>query len=766
MTSLFPTTLPDPRTPGFVLGYWRPWDANSDILTSYLDYTRDASLAKYAANVVGQYILQAGKEHVRAINQLSNRLSSQLSSIDSKLSRLNRNMELVLEQQRLSNVLLENVAELLRVPDSEKERQHTIEMGIKFFVNAVRDPDLYLDALEMLLKAESMMKQDYFVLHRIGCIYLHVEKCLDPAKALDYFSRAAKYASVESDPKAVRLANILIVGRGRVNSAIAESTDAIRSLAAEAYEEAAFAAYVIGKDEQAVGHQSRCLELNPTPRVRLTLSKYQMRAGQKAESLQSLDQSIGDAPLKLATVFREIDLINEPDVLKIIEKHGDTYRSVCNLLAHRDEIVRQLLEDLRSRLNKLRERDGFYGSINASTTTQEVLRSSGAHSLTPAMPPVVLKKDSTSSIGRLFGREQSVSLGVPGIDFLPNDQPGLSLAVLGLVNGQKVRFFSREDVSLFKNQCIEMDRLSCELSEFLNKYCQMKTNRLESSVEFVEYILCALYGYAQTQLAEISPRTGQWRTCGRWGVFGFEEAAEFYSYLAQIQASPEKHKVFAARNQKMIGRRDPRWSADLERGEAQVAYQEFNRALRSLPAGQFFLDVELACDQVTEEIYYVQEGFAWKAEHGLFGQRERSFIKLWSKSAEQAQQLDEALESKARARHFLLFVDALTLLAAVDGRLDSVEITAISGILAKFGMSTDSELLRVSVEQSVAEIRATGVTAFANTVRNRLIPLRNAKVCDDLLNAMACLADLDGAVHKNEARLIDWFKKQLGKGAS
>jgi hypothetical protein len=105
-------------------------------------------------------------------------------------------MDVQIEQQKLSNLLLENIAELLRVPDSEKERQHSIELGIKFFVNASKDADLFADALEELLKAESLMKQDYFVLHRIGCIYLYVEKYINPEKALEYFLRAAKYASV------------------------------------------------------------------------------------------------------------------------------------------------------------------------------------------------------------------------------------------------------------------------------------------------------------------------------------------------------------------------------------------------------------------------------------------------------------------------------------------------------------------------------------------------------------------------------------------
>ncbi len=219
-----------PSKPSFVFGYWRPWKEDSNLIDSYLDYAKDVSLVKYGADTVGKYISQASKEQVYAINNLGEKIgaginvisdkmdsgiaelssiSNKLSTISSELSFLNYNTNILIEQQKLSNLILQNISELLRVPDSEKERQLAIELGIKFFVNAQKDADLFDDSLEEFLKAESLMKQDYFVLHRIGLIYMHSIKHINAEKALDYFTKAAKYASVESDPKAMRLINIL-----------------------------------------------------------------------------------------------------------------------------------------------------------------------------------------------------------------------------------------------------------------------------------------------------------------------------------------------------------------------------------------------------------------------------------------------------------------------------------------------------------------------------------------------------------------------------
>ena len=316
-----------PTKPSFVFGYWRPWKENSNLFDSYLDYARDTSLVKYGADTVGRYINQASKEQVQAINQLGqsigkgmNILSNQMADINENLVFLNRNMDVQIEQQKLSNLLLQNIAELLRVPDSEKERQHSIELGIKFFVNASKDADLYADALEELLKAESLMKQDYFVLHRIGCIYLYAEKYIHPEKALEYFVRAAKYASVESDSNAARLVNVLTKNFNTVNSELNNFVKQIGLLTSDSYEKAAFSAYILGKFSDAVNYQAKALKFDSTPKNRFLLAKYQVRDGELAKGIKNLSKSIDDSPILAIATFKEIDLINESQILKLISE--------------------------------------------------------------------------------------------------------------------------------------------------------------------------------------------------------------------------------------------------------------------------------------------------------------------------------------------------------------------------------------------------------------------------------------------------------------
>jgi len=316
--------------PSFVFGYWRPWKEDSQIFDSYLDYVKDVSLVKYGADTVGKYIKQASKEQIKAIEQVGreigrgmNIISDQLSEINTSLSFINRNVDILIEQQKLSNLLLENIMELLRVPDIEKERQQSIERGVGFFVNAKMNSDLYSDALEWLLKAESLMKQDYFVLHRIGCIYLYVEKYINPVKAVDYFARAAKYASVQSSDDAVHLANALTDNFNTVNSEINNSKTQIELLAADSYEKAAFSSYILGKFQDAVNYQSKAYNYKPSAENQFLLSKYLIRYGNISEAIINLGSCINQKPNLAIAVFKEIDLFNSPEVIKLIKNKND-----------------------------------------------------------------------------------------------------------------------------------------------------------------------------------------------------------------------------------------------------------------------------------------------------------------------------------------------------------------------------------------------------------------------------------------------------------
>ena len=339
--------------PGFLLSYWRPWDENSNLVDSWGNYLRDTSLAEYSAERIGEHIKRASREQIEAIETASKKqvyttaqaakmqtmamvkigavqveaiqkaakmIGYQLEDTNKELDFLNRRMDIVIEQQRVSLMLQDNIAQLLRIPDSEKERQQAITLGIQFFVNASKNPDLFDDALEEFLKAESLKKQDYFVLHRIGCIYMFTQKHMDIPKALDYFLRAGKYSSVESNPSALRLANILT---NPINSEYTKHTSNPRSiqyLAGDSYEKAALASYILGDDEMAINYQKKALEYNNIPENRFKLGKYYARSKRIADAIKQLDSAVNRKPELLEAVLTDIDTAGNPKITDFVER--------------------------------------------------------------------------------------------------------------------------------------------------------------------------------------------------------------------------------------------------------------------------------------------------------------------------------------------------------------------------------------------------------------------------------------------------------------
>lgn len=393
-------SISNPTTPSFVFGYWRPWNESSNVFNSYLDYIKDTGLVKYGADTVGSYMQQVSREQLRALRDLRNEIgegfeglsrqleelgeginelgvmmvsgmeiiSSQLTEVNQRLNFINRQLDVQIEQQHVSNLLLKDIVQLLRVPDSEKERQHAIELGLKFFVNAQNDPDLFADALSELLRAETLMRQDYFVLHRIGCIYLYASKHIDPNKAYDYFLRAAKYASVESTPGAVRhLSSELKSAVRRIPESTSdvagqdfgsvqhEDAD-IKRITADSYEKAAFAAYVAGRFEEAVNCQNKSLKLNPNPADLFTLSKYQVRNKDVAGALKSLNLAVDQAPQLSAAVFKEVDLFNEPEVINLLRKKSELLNErIDQLIAKWETIETTNVESVVVELEKIKK---------------------------------------------------------------------------------------------------------------------------------------------------------------------------------------------------------------------------------------------------------------------------------------------------------------------------------------------------------------------------------------------------------------------------
>ena len=332
----------------------------------WANYVNDATIAKYQVDAVGSFVKQASREQIQAIDTASSHISgtlavgfaavtggleavaddlqtlgreqattnrlldgtnrlldgtnrllhvtnTQLAEANESLHRIDQRLSLLVEEQRIGNVLQENIAQLLRIPESQKQRQHHLEMGLKFFKNARKDSDLYQDALKELLSAEALLPGDYFVLHRLGMLYLYAPPVLDLTKAAEYLAKAGKYAAVESDPEAIRLGNVLQKSIGTGFAAQAEpSARDISLVAADSYHQAAAAQYALGNFPEAAKLIQKAVTLDPEADThRLFKAKYLAAAGQPGQALEAL-KTLPTTTALVNAAMSDLDLLKGP----------------------------------------------------------------------------------------------------------------------------------------------------------------------------------------------------------------------------------------------------------------------------------------------------------------------------------------------------------------------------------------------------------------------------------------------------------------------
>ncbi len=137
-------------------------------------------------------------QHLKNINfnisELRGEINDMAAMLDWKLS-------LMIEGQRLTNDLLGHIKELLRIPESQKQRVYYLEQGLKYLKNAIIegfDSAFYSDSLESFSEAEKIERKDFIVLNRIGYIHLYSKIYLNFSLAEEYFLKSAREAFAEA----------------------------------------------------------------------------------------------------------------------------------------------------------------------------------------------------------------------------------------------------------------------------------------------------------------------------------------------------------------------------------------------------------------------------------------------------------------------------------------------------------------------------------------------------------------------------------------
>lgn len=323
----------------------------------WINYQNHTALAQYHADAVGGFLERNHQDKVanfqRACREINGTFSSGLHEVTLKLKGLgseqhrtnellsfangnlqlvarnsqrvideldsiNQRLELIQTQAKITNDLLARIGDLLRIPESQKQRQHHIEMGLKFLHGASRDTDLLSDALREFRAAAKLLETDHFTLYHIGLLHLYAPTLIDLEEAAQNLRKAVKYASIE-----LGLSNdhLETVPSGILTTRLCTQPPAshgkLRHFTAECYRHLAAAEYALANKGRARAAMTKAYGTlsdqghSSNDGYRLLLAKYLASDGEVDAALGVLKDITLLGSISVRDVANDLDLAAE-----------------------------------------------------------------------------------------------------------------------------------------------------------------------------------------------------------------------------------------------------------------------------------------------------------------------------------------------------------------------------------------------------------------------------------------------------------------------
>lgn len=304
--------------------------------------------------------------HLRDINY---NISSLRGEINEMASMLDWKLSVLIEEQRITNQLLEKVSKILKIPDSQKQRVYFIEKGLKYLRSAIPDgpeSEFFSDALESFLEAEKIERKDFITLNRIGQVHLYSKKYFDIKKSKEYFLKSAREASVE-DYAGGTTTSQMLNPIGQIS--LLYSDTPFRAATAEAYLYASRACYLMQNLEEATQLAGKAYELIPDfLEAGFEQAKY-LAANDKGKDAAGVLRTVikKDRYFSLKTLS-DPDLISKSEIVELLELFKDNaIYDANNLRSKCTKKVRpiSLTHSLLGKVDKLISKKNFLSAMQA-----------------------------------------------------------------------------------------------------------------------------------------------------------------------------------------------------------------------------------------------------------------------------------------------------------------------------------------------------------------------------------------------------------------
>jgi len=303
-------------------------DSDDSTLAQWGDYILNRSPRYYVNNITDAI----GRSTAAICGTLENgfsQVNAQLGAANEKLTEINEGInnlhamldwktDLILEQQRISNVYMGNMARLLQIPDSQKQRGYHVEQGLVYLKNAIEEGTksaFYNDAIEEFWEAQAIEEKDFFTLHRLGLIHLNATAHLDVPKAENYFATSARYAKAFATAQPVNSQSILNDKNVEKSYNTVFTKQTLYEDAATSLIYASRCCYILQRFAEGLAYAEEAYRLAPhAPEAGLQLAKMLAVTNNAAKAADILEKVIELNRYYSVKALADHDLISRPQI--------------------------------------------------------------------------------------------------------------------------------------------------------------------------------------------------------------------------------------------------------------------------------------------------------------------------------------------------------------------------------------------------------------------------------------------------------------------
>jgi tetratricopeptide (TPR) repeat protein len=272
-----------------------------------------------SAAVVCQTLERGFSQVVEQLDQANWRLHEINQGIGNLHAMLDWKTDIIIEQLYINNNYLRQITELLRIPDSQKQKALHIEKGLTYLQSGLKSLEnkrFFDEALDEFQLSLNIDRKDFFSLHRMGLIHFYSINHLNLDKAYKYFTDAAFHAIVESNIDDTQR-NYSLTRYEKGNS----SKDVYLEEAANSLIYASRCCYMLNNLQTGIQKAEEAWKLTPRfPEAGFQLAKMLAVANQPVIAANVLEEVININRYYAIKTIEDFDLVKQTAVQNKLEE--------------------------------------------------------------------------------------------------------------------------------------------------------------------------------------------------------------------------------------------------------------------------------------------------------------------------------------------------------------------------------------------------------------------------------------------------------------